>query len=91
MSHVIKLWVQNSALHGIRVLLIAVLAVACVSAGREFHQGPGKPFEMANWQAGETIFAKCKVIVLLSKYNWWIQSQAWFAVILETSKHGTIK
>jgi len=38
--------------------------------------------EMANQQVGETIFTMFKIILLLSKYNWWIQSQAWFAVIV---------
>ena len=45
--------------------------------------------EMAKRQVGETIFTTCRVVVLLSKYNRWIQSQAWFAIILGIPKHGT--
>ena len=28
----------------------------------------------------KTIFTTCRVAVLLSKYNWWIQNHAWFSI-----------
>jgi len=59
-----------------------------MAAGREFCSGRMEKLlgggEMANWQVGKTIFTMCKVFVLLSKYRWWIRSQVWFAVIVET-------